>query len=71
MQLTDSELRFGLFADAREKKEKNSPAPETIQSLSLLLWDGRVRLLWKVGHSVQACCAFTHNIHTKLYHRTK
>ena len=45
MQLTDSELHFGLFADAREKNEKNSPAPETIQSVRLLLWDGGARLL--------------------------
>lgn len=46
----------------KKKEEKNSSAPETILSLSVLLWDGGVRLLWKVGHSVQACCAFTHNI---------
>lgn len=73
MQLTDSELRFGLFADAREKKGKKiSPAPETIQSLSLLLVGRDESLLsWKVGHSVQACWAFTHNIHRVLHHSTK
>lgn len=73
MQLTDSELRFGLFADAREKKRKKiSPAPETIQSLSLLLVGRDESLLsWKVGHSVQACWAFTHNIHRVLHHSTK
>lgn len=71
MQLTDSELRFGLFADAREKKRKKiSPAPETIQSLSLLLVGRDESLLsWKVGHSVQACWAFTHNIHQVLHHK--
>lgn len=69
MQMTDSELHLGLFADAREKKGRggeNSPAPETIHSLSLLLWDSGVHLFRKVGHSVQACWAFTRIIHINL-----